>query len=81
MINFAFFGTGPCDPYKDIKQFGIFIAVLLCWAILISVIRGINSSDKPQATKSILSVTIVVVGLAGTAVIAFMSYALLACSA
>lgn len=81
MINsFAFFGTGPCDPNKGLKQTLAFVGVLVGWVILVGLIRKLNRSSKSNRFKIGASVALISLGVIGTASIFLATWLGLACS-
>lgn len=74
----AFFGTGPCDPSKKLKEFLAFVVTVAGWLIIILLLRKINGS-KPTA-KIGLSMLLIISGVIGTALIFLVTWLGLACS-
>ena len=80
MDNPAFFGTGVCDPNKDMKQFLAFVAVVAGWTVIAYLLRRINASGKSKVVKISLLVLLITLGVIGTIVTFLATYLGLACS-
>ncbi len=80
MDNFAFLGTGSCDPNKDIKQFLAYMAVIVGWTILVILIRKLHKSHSTKATKVFFTVLLITAGIIGSAVMFLAVWLGLACS-
>jgi hypothetical protein len=80
MTTLAFFGTGPCNPNKDLIQFLAFAGTLAGWVVIIYLIRKVNRSSKAPAFKISVSVLLITTGVIGSVMIFFATLLGLACS-
>jgi hypothetical protein len=64
----AFFGTGACDPNKDLKQLLIGIALVAAWLGVVFLISELNKSDYSKTYKNTVGTLIILASLIGTAV-------------
>lgn len=76
----AFFGTGPCDPNKDLKQNLVAIGVVVGWTILAKILGKLSKSDRTRTKKTVLSLLIVVMALIVTVAVALFTWIGLICS-
>lgn len=80
MNYLAFFGTGPCDPNKDLKQFLAFAGVVVGWALIVFLVRKLNRSSKSNGVKIAVSVLLISGGIVGSVFAFFATWLGLACS-
>jgi hypothetical protein len=78
--NFAFLGTGTCDPNKGTKQLLAILGTAAAWALVVFLLAKLNKSNKPTLVKVSLSALLVVVVVVGSAVVFLAMWIGLACS-
>lgn len=78
--NLAFLGTGSCNENKTLIEILVVFAVIAGWAVILHVIRRINTSDKSVAFKSITISLLIGGGVFATALAAFSTWIGLTCS-
>lgn len=79
MQYFAWFGTGECDPNKDLKQFLAFMAFVVGWFVAIRLLRKVESTNKSQATKVVSEILIVSLAIIGSILLFLATWLGLAC--
>ena len=80
MLNFAFFGTGTCDPNRDAKQMLTDIGIIIGWLLLAWGIRRLYATRMNSVLKMLCATLLVFGGLAATAAIHFIVAFSFACS-
>lgn len=80
MQQFAFLGTGPCNPNKNLKEVVTGLAVAIALLLLLFIARKINRANISPVLKTVSIVLITLIATLGTAATIFGTWVGLACS-
>lgn len=78
--NFAWIGTGECDPNKKLYEMLIAAGVILSWFIIFVLMKKLGNTHKSKTLKIIVITLIVILGIAGTIATVGLTWIGLACS-
>lgn len=80
MYYFAFFGTGQCDPNKDLKQFLAFVGLIVGWFIVSYLLRKIGALQGSKGLKIFLKSLVIALAVCGSVVLVLATWLGLACA-
>lgn len=80
MTNFAWLGTGACDPNKDLKETLVYIGIAIGWGVVVYLLVRVAKSKLPTAAK----IGIIILALLAAGSATYIAYIItviaLACS-
>lgn len=76
----AFFGTGKCDPNKDLKQLLAILGFIAGWYIVLRIVRRVNASNHRNHVKITLKVIVVLLAIIGSIFLFLATWIGLACN-
>lgn len=79
MFYLAFFGTGECDPNKDLKQLLAVAGFVLVWYVVYRLLRKISTLDKGSGLKIALKSLVIFLAAIGSIVLFLATWVGLAC--
>ena len=79
MLLLAFFGTGECDPNKDLKQLLALLGFIAGWYIVFRILKRIASSNKSHTLKTVLKSLIVLTAIIASILLLLGAWIGLAC--